>query len=70
VGDARLGDSFSNEPSSADEGLGVTSPLWDDFDVLSLVSDLNHIPEPGSLLEFFREKRDALLGGVLVPNSP
>jgi len=44
VGDARLGDSFSNKPSSSEEGLGVASPLWDDFDVLLLVSDLKSHP--------------------------
>ena len=55
------------DPSSAREDLGVISPLQDDFDTFSPISDLNLSPEPRSLLQLFREKRDALLGGRLLP---
>ena len=47
------------------EDLGVFSPLRDDFDALSSVSDLNFSQERGSLLEFFCERYDVLLGECL-----
>ena len=37
------------------------------FDAPSQTSGLNLTPEHGSQLQIFREKRDALLGGRLLP---
>ena len=66
-----LEDSLSSEslgdPSSDREDLGIVSPFLDDFNTFSPISDLNRSSEPGSLLQFFREKRDAMLEGRLFP---
>ena len=60
-----LGLDLSGSFGAREEHLSICSPFQDDPDVSATGSDLHLRLVPGSLLQFFREKREVVLGGSL-----
>ena len=60
--------SLSSSFGSREEHLNIGSPFQDDLDVAAAEFDLHLSLQPGSLLQFFREKREAVVGGIFLPN--
>ena len=67
LGGSSRHESLSGSSGAREKLLSIGSLFQDYSDAPSLGSGLNLSPEPWSLLQFFHEKREALLEGCLRP---